>query len=444
MIEAKKSTASFGLFDSATPNFSGYYPEVTKQDLDPDKDKEGFVYPVFRALSQVTVRKDYDPVDFSDMEVLKNSLPMILGLAIYPNHEMGIGNELGVIVGAEYQEEYTTEDGIKVPGGLNVRIKLDGKSNPHVARAVMMNPPSIHSSSVTVEFAWRQSHLDMPFEEFRNKVGTRDDKGELIRRVATKIRRYYEMSFVPHGADPFAQRLDKDGKIVNPLMAQNRDSFSEQFNKGGYYNYSFKDPIVESLTETPIINKPILNTMKEKWMALAALMAIASFETLSEVDLEAQVRQKMSEAKTGLADSILFKAQLVEKDAALATLKEVADKVTTLEAQALELKAFEDEIRGEAIRCYKLAEGDKFKPETVKLLEESKYTTLKVLAEPFTKAAIEAFTGKCNKCGSKEITLQNSESGDGNDTPVTKTDIEIRDSFSDTPGNKDFLSESWA
>jgi len=44
-------TSKFGLFDSASPNLAQYYPDATPEDLKPKN--EDFIYPVFRALSEV-------------------------------------------------------------------------------------------------------------------------------------------------------------------------------------------------------------------------------------------------------------------------------------------------------------------------------------------------------------------------------------------------------
>src|SRR5210317_758975 len=89
----------------------------------------------------------------------------------------------------------------------------------------MMDPPSVHSVSVTVTFEWKPSHKFEDENEFYGKLGTYDDKGELVRRVVTKIHAYHEISFVAHGADPYAQKI-VDGKIANPEYAATQYKFT--------------------------------------------------------------------------------------------------------------------------------------------------------------------------------------------------------------------------
>ena len=217
----------FGLFESATPNFETYYPDVKDAaSIKPENDE--FITPIFRMLSEVIVRKSYNPVDFSMNSVLKNSMNKLLGQTVYPNHEALIGNELGSVSKVFWQESYTTKAGVKVPAGINGVFKIDAKAHPNVARKILMDPPAIHSNSVTVEFEWEQSHPKMDLNEFRSKIGTYGADGQLIRRIATYVRNYHETSLVPHGADPFAQKVDEKGKINNADYANSVYSLAAQ------------------------------------------------------------------------------------------------------------------------------------------------------------------------------------------------------------------------
>ena len=66
----KVDTEKYGLFGANT-DYNTYYPNVTKEDLNP-KDSE-FIEPVFRLLSNCIVAKDYNPTEFPE-EVLKASI----------------------------------------------------------------------------------------------------------------------------------------------------------------------------------------------------------------------------------------------------------------------------------------------------------------------------------------------------------------------------------
>src|SRR6476659_5363157 len=60
LAKKKEEISSFGLFESATPNYTTYYPDVTPEDLLPVS--EDFIYPIFRCLSATVVFKGYRPI----------------------------------------------------------------------------------------------------------------------------------------------------------------------------------------------------------------------------------------------------------------------------------------------------------------------------------------------------------------------------------------------
>ena len=92
-----------------------------------------------------------------------------------------------------------------------------------------MDPPSIHSNSVTVQFKWDKSHPNMEDNEFYQKLGTYDSKGVMVRRIVTEVVRYLETSLVSHGADAFAQKIGDDGKIINPNFAKRTWASYEEY-----------------------------------------------------------------------------------------------------------------------------------------------------------------------------------------------------------------------
>ena len=122
MVLEKHSIQSFGLFDTAQPTFSTYYPEVKAEDLKP---KEGeFARPVFRALSETIVHRKTNPLDFSKNGVLKPSMNKLRGQTVYANHEAAVGNEIGSVSKVAWQLAYETEDGLKVPAGINAEFLI--------------------------------------------------------------------------------------------------------------------------------------------------------------------------------------------------------------------------------------------------------------------------------------------------------------------------------
>lgn len=219
----KESISKFGLFSNI--DYNTYFPEVQSKDFNPEKDE--FIEPIFRLLSNCIVSKNSNPTEFP-ADVLKASMPLLVGQTVNCDHETNIGNAIGSVVEVFWQEAYKTSDGQEIPAGINGKLKIDAKANPRIARGINMDPPSIHSNSVTVQFEWKPSHdFENPLE-FWDKLGTYDENGNMIRRIATRIISYKETSLVSHGADPFAQLLDNKGKIINPGYASSvYNSFSE-------------------------------------------------------------------------------------------------------------------------------------------------------------------------------------------------------------------------
>ena len=149
---------SYGLFGSDL-NYNTYYPGVTKEDFEP-KDSE-FIEPVYRLLSEAIVSK-YWPTDFSQNNVLKKSMNMLVGQTVNCDHETSVGNAIGTVKSVYWQPAYKDETtGLMIPAGINGVLKIDAKSNPRIARGVMMDPPSIHSNSVTVRFKWKNPTQNM-------------------------------------------------------------------------------------------------------------------------------------------------------------------------------------------------------------------------------------------------------------------------------------------
>jgi hypothetical protein len=193
----QESIQQLGLF-GGNINYHTYYPELKEEDLKPKE--EEFIEPVFRLLSATIVSKNWMPTDFGQGDVLKRSIKLMLGQTVNCDHETDIGNAIGAVSKVMWQEAY--KDGnIYVPAGMNGVLKIDGKANPRIARGILMEPPSIHSNSVTVQFAWDKSHPEMDDNEFWDKIGTYDSKGNMVRRIVTNIVRYLETSLVSHGAD---------------------------------------------------------------------------------------------------------------------------------------------------------------------------------------------------------------------------------------------------
>jgi hypothetical protein len=444
-LETPRVMERFGLFESATPNFATYYPDLKKEDLEP-KD-EDFVYPIFRALSEVIVRP-FAPIDFGMNGVLKASMPKLVGQTIYPNHEALIGNELGSVLDVEWQDSYKSGN-TKIPAGFNARLKIDGKARPQIARGVMMDPPSIHSTSVTVEFEWEKSH-NFSDEEFYNKLGTFDEKGDLIKRNVTKVRNYHEISLVSHGADAFAQKVGKDGKIVNPGYAAGVYKFSAEDAPGTgtkLHFFSYKETESFSTTPTTILNNNNNNTDKENLTntemnkaQLISLLVLAGMiqgdlEKLSEPELQTKLSDFINQGKKDKDSLTSLQSSITEKDNKITelqtslTAKET--EITTLKADSEVGKAALVDIRTEVSKLYTLSCGDKaVDASMMELIAKADYNTSKAFLSQYQRLADEKFQASCKDCGSHNVSRMSAASkgqgeGQGGEQPANLTDADV-------------------
>lgn len=403
----------FGFFESASPNFVTYYPDIRREDLTPEETQGDFILPVFRGLSEVIIHKKYNPIDFSMGNVLRKSMPLLSGQSVYPNHEMLVGNELGVILDTEWQKEYKTEDSITVPAGINVRLKIDGKAHPTIARGINMEPPSIHSSSVTVEFAWEQSDPLLSSDEFWAKLGTYDKNGDLIRRVVTEIRRYHEISLVPHGADPFAQKInDASGTITNPVYADRTYSLSDGSGskKAQVYVFSYKEDMV-SLSETEPNNPIKINNenMKQQLLAFLALtqLTIEGSDKMEDKALSEAIGNAMKASTNKVVE---LSNSIIEKDKKLGELEtektNLTAEVNSLKSNAEIGKVALEATRTEVEKVYKLIAGDKIEPTMLAVIKEADFATLTALGKNYNTQLNEKFPGVCNDCQSNNVSRQ--------------------------------------
>lgn len=429
----KEAIEALGLFESATPNYTTYYPDVTADDLMP-KD-EDFIFPIFRCLSATTVWKGYRPIDFSKNGVLKAAMNMLIGQTINADHETALGNGMGVVKSVSWQDSYTV-DGVKIPAGINGEFMIDGKSNPRIARAIMCKPPIIHSNSVSVRFEWEPSHKLNSDEDFYSKLGTKDDKGNLYRLVVNKIVQFSETSLVPHGADPYAQ-IVTDGKINNPTYAAGVYNFSAKDTKGNEMGLSHFIDYKSDLTLGTIpleLNKD--NNKNQKQESMEILRKLEAALGMDVNSLEGADQAKLSEAITNFTDSkVTLSTEDIQTKLDLATTEKEAletEKANlTIEVDALKLKEVDADKyaatltakRTEASRLYGLSKGDDSKPEILAMLESCDEVVLESLTKEYQEALDAKFPLKCTSCGEVHTLSRGSqeEEGNGNTKPQTRT-----------------------
>lgn len=420
------SIAQFG-FWGGDIDYNTYYPNLDKSELTP-KDEE-FIEPMFRLLSETIVSKNWNPTDFGQNGVLKASMKMLLGQTVNCDHETNIGNAIGAVSQVMWQESY--KDGsFTIPAGINGILKIDGKANPRIARGILMEPPSIHSNSVTVQFKWDKSHPQMEDNEFYQKLGTYDSKGVMVRRIVTEIVRYLETSLVSHGADSFAQKIGSDGKIINPTFAKRtwasyeeyRDDKSKQYfftdYKSDLTSYQEKDDTQDSFNDNDAKDNQSneKNSMNELQKFLESLFGdnLLTLEEGKEMNQETVVAciQSLVSSRNELQTSV---------DNLTTEKNSLTEQVTNLNAEVANLKEMATvgknhiaSLREDAVATYKKLMGDNADETIVTMLnaETTGITTLVSLTKDYQARLEEKFPLTCSKCGSKDVNRASSVTED--------------------------------
>ena len=428
----KSHIRSFGLFDNNTSNYNTYYPNVTAKDLKPSKDE--FIEPVFRALSEVIVHKDYNPVDFSMGKVLRKSMPLLKGQTVNTDHEDAVGNAIGAVSEVSWQEAYKDSNGILIPAGINSRLKIDGKSHPRVARAIMMDPPAIHSTSVTVQFLWEKSHAEMSDEQFFKNLGGYDKEGKLIRRIASDVNRYHEISLVSHGADPFAQKIKENGELNNsPYASISYNSVKpEEKKKQNMFFFDFKSDILKNskkitIPDLTIINKPSQNKkgMKKLLGILTEEFGLKEFKPEDATSIKA-LKKAIKELKDKATGNEATTQQLTEANTKVEKLQKRYEKLKADKAKRLEAK------RKSVLKNYTLSVSGEKDDKVVETINNADDDVLDTLNKEYLKKIDAKFPSTCASCGSTDITKASGSQGEEGDNPdAPKTDAQIESEFED-------------
>ena len=433
--QSKEVIEKFGLFDANTANYNNYYPDVTAEDLAPKE--EDFINPTFRALSEVIVHKEWNPVDFGVGDVLKKSMNLLMGATVNVDHEFAVGNAIGAVNSVFWSESYK-DKGIPVPAGINAKLKIDGKSNPKLARGVMMDPPSIHSTSVTVQFLWDKSHPELSGEEFFSKVGSFDKDGKLIRRIATKVKRYHEISLVSHGADPYAQ-LVKEQKIINPVWGNvSYNSVQPSHKKAqSYFFFDYQTNLISNEEYTPekftIPTESNNNSqqqnkksgMKRSQLIMLAAIIGLTFPKAAEGANDAETdatQEELNQYQTKLAEVMNLnntQAQtLQENQTELTRLRGIETKYNTESASfaaSTALQTFKDnatkKLRDKVKASYTKLKGSEALAEVTAMIENGSFEVLTALDMQYTKELDEKFPASCAKCGSTQISRASAKVG---------------------------------
>ena len=442
----ENSIQQFGLFGGDI-DYNTYYPEIQNSEEIVPRDEE-FIEPMFRLLSEEVVSMSYCPTDFSRNGVLKASMNMLVGQTVNCDHETNIGNAIGSVKSVVWQDSFV-QNGITVPAGINGVFKLDAKSNPRIARGIMMNPPSVHSNSVTVRFAWEKSHPDLSDDEFWSQFGKKGKDKKLVCRVVTEVKGYMETSLVSRGADPWAQLINGNGGINDPGYAKKyMSSFSDHTEPPeAYFFYSWKDHILdnEDILENKLMDPVNVNTIDNK--------SKDNNNNSNDMTLEEFIQSVNAGGYISLAEG-----QDMSAEAIISALKEIPglkSNVSSLQEEKSNLEStiaslnqtlsnqknmFDlgtsvlSEARNTAIESYKKLMGIESEEDSTltpikNVISLADYQGVKALADGYNKQLEEKFPLHCQECGSKEVSRQvSAKSLEENDTRSSYTMENLRNS----------------
>ncbi len=465
-IDLFKSMGQFGMFGSGN-NMNTFYPGVSiAKDIMPKP--EDFVNVPFRLLTATTVGAGtWKATDFSNAAVLKASTNMLLEKPIYYDHDTELPNWVGIIKAVKWSESFTNSDGTFVPAGIDGTLAIDAKTNPKIARGVLIG--SIFSNSVTVVFDWVPSHTFETIDQFYNQIGNIGPDGKMVTRVVTEIQDYFETSLVWLGADPFAKLIDEQGNLKNIdkssiNYSKESDDVKNTYEKDKKYFVTFGfDKNVLALSKRKVeTSENILTMKKELLAALAVLLGTTedaiTVESLSKLKLADPTAEAINTANASLASAVtpaltafaaeqklagpitdhvdFFKKNTFIDVTALATLKTDAGKVVQLEADKTALttevgtlksekaelaadatigKTFVSMKRAEVKRLYTVHVGgaEKADAAVLGLIDTAKEDGLEGLLKQYCKDATSKFSGACKACGSAEFEFKSTVSTQG-------------------------------
>ncbi len=444
-----------------------FYADIAISDIMPKA--EDFIEVPFRLLTATTVGAGtWKATDFSNVKVLKESMSKLEGKPVYKDHETDLDNWVGLVRAVKWSGA-TTQNGVTVPAGIDGLVAIDAKTNPKIARGVLLG--SIFSNSVTVDFEWEMSHDFENEWDFYDRVGTMGSDGKMVRRLVKNIHDYYESSLVWLGADPFAKARTEDGGLMHidesSIYEYAKVALSKEVDKEKYADETdISKEILKNSKKIKInfaLDKNVLSLANRKTVELQKiedmdkflLAFIAAFgeslgfkkdQTVTPEEAIAQlskigVVQEADKTKVSLADAFIAEANKFAKDGEtldftafltshtfvekgeLTKLTGLSTEVETLTAAktALETKVTEltpdatlgqsytKQKKDEAVRLYKVAVGEANADATViGLFEKATDKEVEGLLKQYTKSATAKFSGSCATCGSHDFKFQSS------------------------------------
>jgi len=346
-------------------------------DLQPQD--QDFIYANFRALS-----KSYIPLiytDFSKDDVLQQSVPLLKGQTVYPDHLHRVEAWLGVVTDSVWDETLRPD-----APGINTTWKIDALANPKIARGLMMRPPALHSSSVYVVYSYEMSHPDMKPYQFWDMIGEEVD-GRIVCLVANQILAYYEHSLVWQGADSSSKSITDPQEQMQQLKKEMKSRLEKPS------TVFISDPAKEAAA---VLTKSMEDSVENEIIAAVGTIKVLRKETLALLGIEEE-----DPTFDRIEAAIL---SLTEKNAVLAKENQ------QLAAEAENGRAYLADLRADALRLAAIVEapGGKMKESLLKLIAGASLEQARDLVSMYQAKADAMFPEKCQACGSTEVVRRSS------------------------------------
>jgi hypothetical protein len=417
------------------------------KDLPPFPQESDFLFFPFRHLSATIVGGgSWKATDFSDESVLKRGHKLLEGKPAYVNHNMWVGEEIGVVKDVEFTKSYTNTNGEKIPAGIDAPFVIDQKLEPKLVRRMTspMGSP-IQSASVSVLFDWEASHEFEKEYDFYYHIGEMID-GSMVRRIVTEIIDFYESSLVWLGADPYAKML-VDGEVVNidrASVVYNGDLKGDaEFGKiyKNFKKFHVFDCHEESITldlkrSAANYAKPTNDDMDFKEL-IAKMLGISKDQVTPEMlqKYSFVAKEDFESFQKFQSDKKSHETELQAKVAEIATLKkDVEDK----DKELATLQTFKKESEEKAAKEKPFIEYGQKQLEAARKQAKELYTkfvhgkTEKVMLDEIDASGVESLNAKilmwggsvyqkfgaaCKKCGSTEVDFRSSVDENENNDP---------------------------
>lgn len=418
-------------------NFSGDVATAT----------EGQFYEAdFRMLSACIVGAGtYKASDFSDENLLRGSMSLIDKLPICTDHYISADNIRGYVASTYWQESSMSDTGEVIPSGIVGKFMVDKTIEGNGSIVKNLESGALNSDSVTVYFSWKPSHKFANREDFYNALGSMKD-GTMVRRIATKITGYAEVSLVVSPADKYARRT-KSFQAVS--FSKEEEKTSENENKfalsckidSGLLSLSKSFSVINNEKEEEVMNKKLEKAIRDR-LNLSADVVITDAHVEQFTDLS---ENKFTEAESfstaftslGLSLTDSFEGRQVVETASFAALEaevvaakesvvSLTAEVETLKPQATLGNQFLTEKREKAVLSYQKAcviGGKTPSDGIIKLMNDSVDPKLiDELEGLHVKDATQSLTATCKGCGGHDFSFRSSTKTKEEDEKFERTE----------------------